>query len=151
MTINVEKIIENEDGSANVEFDMSYEELVEFARIAILQTLSDAAKHTIIQEEWIGECFELVKGAEDTEENYISLVEDQLKHEAEVKEEYNNVLNNYDKQVEENRQLRHIISDVVSKLPFGGYVSPLSPIEFMALVPGELESQLKSLLINGTM
>jgi len=86
MTINVEKIIENEDGSANVEFDMTYEELVEFARIGILQTLSDAAKHTIIQEEWIGECFELVKGAEDTEENYISLVEDQLKHEAEVRD-----------------------------------------------------------------
>lgn len=42
--MTVEEIIENEDGSANVIFNMTQEELVQFAQIGLLKILKDSVK-----------------------------------------------------------------------------------------------------------
>jgi hypothetical protein len=43
MKIEVVEIIENEDGSANIQFDMSSEAILAFAKIGLLHSLTDAA------------------------------------------------------------------------------------------------------------
>lgn len=47
MRIEVIKVVDNEDGSATVEFDMDEDSLRVFAKIGVLKALSDAAKEAV--------------------------------------------------------------------------------------------------------
>ena len=47
--IKILEFKENEDGSADISFEMSQDELKEFAKIGILKVLVDAANETIKQ------------------------------------------------------------------------------------------------------
>lgn len=47
MRIEVIKVVDNEDGSAEVEFEMDSEALRAFAKIGVLKAISDAVKETV--------------------------------------------------------------------------------------------------------
>lgn len=48
--IEVVSVVENEDGSMNVTFDMDQESVVAFAKIGLLKVLVDAAKDVLNEE-----------------------------------------------------------------------------------------------------
>ena len=48
--IEVVSVVENEDGSMNVTFDMDQESVVAFAKIGLLKVLVDAAKEVLNEE-----------------------------------------------------------------------------------------------------
>ena len=48
--IEVISVVENEDGSMNVTFDMDQESVIAFAKIGLLKVLVDAAKDVLNEE-----------------------------------------------------------------------------------------------------